>query len=204
MSNPLTFLLPLRYDRVREVLLVQTGDASLLAGIAERLERIFPGCSVHVLVREADAATGRALHVAHCEVARWEERFDLLARLRQKRFDATVLQLGGEASTELRLLPYLVKTKHLIAFNDQLDYFEVNVFRATALAHHFALTGGDGGLARSSFWLVRRALVAAVVGVAGFVWLLASVGWIHLRGALRRRRRARRALAGGSRDARLA
>ncbi len=204
MSNPLTFLRPLRYDRVREVLVVQTGDAELLAGILERLRQIFPGSSVHVLVREADAATGRALDVEHCEVARWEERFELLSRLRRRRFDATVLQLGGEATTELRMLPYLVRTRHLIAFNDRLDYFEINVFRLTALAHHFALTG-EAGAPRSLLWLLRRLAVAAVVRVVGFVYLLLSVAWIHVRGAWRRRRRARRAASlAGRVDPRLA
>lgn len=193
MSNPLTFLRPLRYDRVREVLLVQTGDAALLEGIVERLRSIFPGSSVHVLVREADAATGRALDVACCEVARWEERFELLSRLRRRRFDATVLQLGGETTTELRMLPYLVRTRHVIAFNDRLDYFEINVFRLTALAHHFSLTGGEAGAPRSLLWLVRRAAVATVVRVVGFVYLLLAVARIHVRGAWRRRRRARRA-----------
>jgi hypothetical protein len=204
MSTPLGFLRPLRYDRVRTVLVVQTGDAALLAGVVARVQELFPGCSVDVLVREADAAAGRALDVAHCEVARWEERFDLLARLRRKRFDATVLQLGGEATTELRLLPFLVRTRYLIAFNDRLDYFPLNVFRLTALAHHFALTSGEGGFASALLWFVRRTLVAAVAGVVGSVWLLVSVGWIHARGALRRRRRARRAPALERRGARVA
>ncbi|MEW6270129.1 MAG: hypothetical protein AB1689_12625 [Thermodesulfobacteriota bacterium] len=190
MSSPLTFLRPLRYDRVRDVLLVQTGDAALLERITGELRGLFPGCAVKLVVREADAGGARSLAVDELEVARWEERYELLARLRRRRFDVVVLQLAGAATTELRLLPFLLRTRHLIAFNDRLDYFPVNVFRLTDVTRHFS--GGDGevGLARSSFWLVRRTVGAVVLGVLGFVHLLASVGWLHLRGWLRRRRRA--------------
>jgi len=188
MSSPLTFLRPLRYDRVRDVLLVQTGNAALLEGIAGELRRLFPGGSIKLLVREADAALARALPVDDVEVARWEGRFELLGRLRRRRVDAVVLQLGG-TTTELRLLPFLLRTRYLIAFNDRLDYFPLNVFRLTALAHHFSLAEGEVGVGRSLLWMLRRAVLTAVLGVVGFVHLLVSVGWIHLRGRLRRRRR---------------
>lgn len=189
MSSPLTFLRPLRYDRVRDVLLVQTAEATPLAGIVARLRETFPGSSLQVLVREADAELARELDVESVEVARWEERFDLLSRLRRRRFDAVVLQLGGNATTELRLLPYLARTRYLIAFNDRLDYFPLNVFRLTALAHHLSLGDGEAGLGRSLFWVLRRALATAVLAVGGFFYLLISVAWLHLRGWRRRRAR---------------
>ena len=143
MSSPLTFLRPLRYDRVRDVLLVQTGSCVCLPGIVARLREIFPACSLQVLVREADGELAGSLDAERVEVARWEERFDLLSRLRRKRFDLVVLQLGSGAGSELRLLPFLLRARYLIAFNDALDYFPINVFRLTALAHHFALVPGE-------------------------------------------------------------
>lgn len=190
MSSPLSFLRPLRYDRVRDVLLVQTDPDADLAGIVARLRQLFPGCSVQVLVREADVARGRDLAVENLEVARWEERFELLSRLRRRRFDAAVLQLGGRSgSNELRLLPYLVRARYLIAFNDRLDYFPLNVFRLTALAQHLSLAQGEVGAADAMLWMARRAVVSAVANVAGLFYLVASVGWLHARGWLRRQRR---------------
>jgi hypothetical protein len=186
MSSPLSFLRPLRYDRVRTVLLVQTDAGAQLPGIVVKLREIFPGAAIHVLVREADGGLHETLRVEHFEVARWEERYDLLSRLRRRRFDAAVLQLGG--SSELRLLPYLVRARYLVAFNRTLDYFPINIFRLTALANHFSLT--QGSVLRSLFWLLRGALVSCVLGVAGLVVLLASVGRLELRGWLRRRRRS--------------
>jgi hypothetical protein len=201
VSSLLTYLRPLRYDRVRDVVLVQTGEAALLDGIVAELRRLFPGSSVKVLLREADAARARALAVEEVEVARWEGRYELLSRLRRRRIDAVVLQLGGAGTTELRLLPYLLRTRYLIAFNERLDYFPVNIFRLTSLAHHFSVAGGDAGIARSSFWALRRILAGALVGVVSFAYLLASVGWLHVRGWLRRRgrgRAARRAVRAGA------
>lgn len=198
MSSLLTFLRPLRYDRVRDVLLVQTESGVQLPGIVARLREIFPACNLRVLVREADAALAGSLEAEHVEVARWEERFDLLSRLRRRRFDAVVLQLGSRsgARSELRLLPFLVRARYVVAFNDALDYFPVNVFRLTALAHHFALVPGESGVLRSLFWMARGALLAAVLGAAGMVHLLLSVGWLHARGWWRRRRRGDVAGAG--------
>src|SRR5262245_52000475 len=123
MSSPLTFLRPLRYDLVRDVLLVQTDSGALLPGVVTRLREIFPGCSLRVVVREADGDLAGSLDAEHVEVARWEERFDLLSRLRQRRFDAVVMQLGtgSGARSELRLLPVLLRARYLIAFNDTLD-----------------------------------------------------------------------------------
>jgi len=204
MSSPLSFLRPLRYDRVREVLLVQTGAGVDLPGIVARVREIFPGCTIQVLVREADSALGAALEVERFEVARWEERFDLLSRLRRRRFDVVVLQLGATVGSELRLLPFLVRTRYLIAFNHALDYFPINVFRLTALAHHFSLVQGEGGGMRSLYWLVRGAVLAAVLRVASLTYLAVAVGRIHVRGWWRRRRRGRGTVAAAGADARLA
>lgn len=192
MSSPLTLLRPLRYDRVHEVLVVQTEKGARLAAIVARVREIFPGCAIHVLVREADAGLAGTLEVEQFEVARWEERFELLSRLRRRRFDAIVLQLGAGGGSELRLLPFLLRTRYLVAFNDGLDYFPLNVFRLTALAHHFALVQGEAGVLRALLSLVRGALVAALSGLLSLVVLLASVGRLHVRGWWRRRRRARR------------
>jgi hypothetical protein len=201
MSSPLSFLRPLRYDRVRDVLLVQTDAGARLPGIVVKLREIFPGCAIHALVREADGDLRTTLEVESFEVARWEERFELLSRLRRRRFDAVVLQLGSGGSSELRMLPYLVRARYLIAFNDTLDYFPINVFRLTSLAHHFSLTRGEAGILRSLYWLVRGALASCVLSVAGLVVLLASVARLHVRGWWRRRRRAAAAARAGARVA---
>jgi hypothetical protein len=190
MSSPLSFLRPLRYDRVRDILLVQTDPGARLPEIVVKLRETFPGAAIHVLVREAEGALRETLEVEHFEVARWEERFELLSRLRRRRFDAVVLQLGGGGSSELRMLPYLVRARYLVAFNHSLDYFPLNIFRLTALAQQFSLAEGEAGLLRSLFWLVRGALISCVLGVAGLFVLLASVARLEVRGWWRRRRRA--------------
>jgi hypothetical protein len=200
MSSPLTLLRPLRYDRVREVLLIQTETGAQLAEIVTRVRAIFPSCRIHLLVREADSGLADTIEVEQFEVARWEERFDLLSRLRRRRYDVTVLQLGSGGGSELRLLPFLMRTKYLVAFNASLDYFPLNVFRLTALAHHFALVQGEAGALRAVLSLMRGALLGAATAVAGGVVLLLSVGWLELRGWWRRRRRAANA---GIADARL-
>jgi hypothetical protein len=199
MSGPLTLLRPLRYDRVREVLVVQTETGARLGEIVARVRAIFPGCSIHLLVREAESGLAGSIDVERFEVARWEERFDLLSRLRRRRYDVTVLQLGTGGPSELRLLPFLMRTKSLVAFNASLDYFPLNVFRLTTLAHHLSLVQGEAGPLRAVLSLLRGTLLAAVSAVASVVVLLAAVGRLELRGRWRRRRRRSGAGIAGAR-----
>lgn len=199
MSSPLTLLRPLRYDRVREVLIIQTETGAQLGEIVARVREIFPGCTIHLLVREAESGLAGDVDVERFEVARWEERFDLLSRLRRRRYDVTVLQLGTGGPSELRLLPFLMRTKSLVAFNASLDYFPLNVFRLTTLAHHFSLVQGEAGPMRVVLSLVRGTLLASVSAVASVVVLLASVGRLELRGWWRRRRRPSGAGTAGAR-----
>lgn len=186
MSNPLTFLLPLPYHQIRRVLLVQTGKGEHLGALVQRLREIFPEATVEVLLREAEAGRRAEFAADRVEVACYEERFALLRRLRSQRFDVVALQLGeGDGgSGELRRLPFLLRCRAIIAFNDRMDYLPLNVFRFADIANHFGLVGpGAGGssilgfLLRLMGELVLRGLVS--------IHLLASVARIRLGAALR-------------------
>lgn len=172
MSNPLTFLLPVPYHRVRRVLVVQTGEGALLPALVQRVHEVFPRAQVEVLLREAEAKRRGEIAADRVDVARYEERFALLRQLRSRRFDVVALQLaeGGGGSGELRRLPFLLRCRAIIAFNGHLDYFPLNVFRLADVAHHFGLAGAPGS---------RSALPRAVVrfGVEGVLRVL-SAGYV--------------------------
>lgn len=187
MSNPLTFLLPLPYHRVRRALVVQTGDGARIGDVVRRVRETFPGASVEVLLREADAARRTEIAADEVRIARYEERLTLVRALRRQRFDVIAYQLDdGTARGELRRLPFLLRCRSIIAFNPRLDYFPLNVFRIADVAHHFGFAGKPGAgssvartLARVAFEAVVRPLVT--------LYLLASVARIRL-SALRRPR----------------
>ena len=190
MSSPLMLLRPLRYDRVRDVLIIQTETGAQLGEIVARVRETFPGCQIHLLVREAESRLAGSLEVEQFDVARWEERFDLLSRLRRRRYDVTVLQLGAGGPSELRLLPFLMRTESLVAFNGNLDYFPLNVFRLTTLAHHFALAQDETGPLRALGSIVRRLLLNTVSAMASAIVLPIAIGRLELRGWWRRHRRS--------------
>jgi len=184
LSNPLRFFLPFRYDSVHTVLLVQSGAAEQLPQIVRRLLDVFPGCSIEVVMREEDAVPSQQLGVARVEIARYEDRFRLVSRLRSRPVDLVVMQLSQWGNRELRLLPFLLRTRAIIAFNDHLDFFEINLFRMSALAMH--LSGQGGGIVTSAAALLRWAVVEAFLLPFSVAYLVLQAGWIHLRGALRR------------------
>lgn len=185
MSNPLTFLLPLPYHRVRRTLVVQTGEGTRLAEIVRRIRETFPAASVEVLLREADAGRRDEIAADQVRVARYEERYSLLRALRRERYDVVAFQLGdGSIGGELKRLPLLLRCRSLIAFNPTLDYFPVNVFRLADVAHHFGLAGapGSASLARTFLRVGAEVVLRPVLTL----YLLASVARIRLGGALRR------------------
>ncbi len=179
MANPLTFLLPLRYDTVRTVLLVQSGPPQLAAQVAGKLRTVFPDCEVHGVVREDDREIAGPAGFAETTVVRWEDRVDVVRRLRRRRYDAVVALLSSRGSQQLRLLPYLLRTRTILAFNDNLDYFPLHATRLASLAHHMSGRSSILGLLR---WTIGR---AAVVPFAT-LFLVASVGRIYLRSRWRR------------------
>jgi len=179
MSNPLTFLRPLRYHAVRTVLLVQSGPVAVAHQAAARVRALFPGCVLEGLIREADREEASGFD--HVTVVRWEERLAIVRRLRARRYDVVVVLLSSRGSDYLRLLPFLLRTRAILAFNDRLDYFPLHATRLGTLAHH--LSG------RATFWaLLPWAAGRFVVFPLVTLVLVASVARLYARAAWRRAR----------------
>jgi hypothetical protein len=180
MANPLTFLLPVRYHAVHSVALVESGPLELALQVARRVRELFPGCEIEGIVREVDleAASGGFDRVTP---VRWEDRTLILRRLRRRRYDAVVALLSSRHSHYLRLLPYLLRTRAILVFNDHLDYFPLHVTRLRALAHH--LSGGHEVRAALP-WLLGRLILVPLATLV----LLASTARLYARAAWKRAR----------------
>ncbi len=176
MPDLLSYLRPLRYDRVSRIALVQTGPADLVSGVIAELRRLFPDAHVEVLLREEDAALVSHLTADTARVVRFEERQGLVRELRGRSYDLIVMQLSRSGARGLRSLPFVLRGRTIVAFNDSLDHFPLNVFRLPDLASHFGLTSQGMGLVLAPLLLV---------------YLVVSTSWIRLRGLWRRLRRPR-------------
>jgi len=193
--TPFAFLRQVDWAGVRDVAIVQTGSAHRLPAVLERVRAEFPAASLLVVVAE-DATSVLLSDGIAVEVARPGHRLDLLRRLRERRFDLVVVQLEDRPLGELARLAFLLRARSMLAFNQNLDHFPVNVQRAATISQHF---GGDGrgGSALVLFGL-RKAVSAAVVGPATTAWLAVKEAWRRIRGprpraevlATRRRRGA--------------
>lgn len=181
MANPLTFLVPVRYDAVRSVALVESGPIELALEVVGRVRALFPGCEIEGIVREVDHDAAAAGDFDRLTLVRWEDRFQVLRRLRRQRYDAVVALLSSGHSHYLRMLPYLMRTRAILIFNDHLDYFPLHVTRLRSLAHH--LSGGAETRAALPWLLGRVILVplAAVVLLASTARLYARATWKRLR-----------------------
>jgi len=181
MANILTFVRPFRPDRIRSVLLVQSGPVDLALRVGERLHTMVPKDDITVVVREdhRDAMAGHDF--GEMIVVLWEDRLDVVRALRRRRFDTVAVLMSHAGSDYLRLLPYLLRTRSILAFNDNLDFFPVHVTRLTTLALHISGQRSVGGLVR---WALGRAALTCVASVL----LVAATLRIHIRGRWRRAR----------------
>ncbi len=174
MPSLLSYVRPFRYDRVSRIAVVETGPSHLVSGVLGELRRLFPDARSDVLLREEDAVLGESLEADRIYVVRYEDRPALVRSLRAETYDLVVLQLTRSGVQGLRSLPFALRGTSLMAFNDSLDHFPVNVFRVRDLASHFGL------LSRG----VSLLLAPLVLG-----YLLLSTTGIRVRGWWRRLRR---------------
>lgn len=180
MANLLSFLVPFRYDAVQRVLIVQSGPVDLAVQVAARVRQLFPDAAVEGLIREYDVDAVHRGDFDEVTVIRWEDRVETVRKLRGRRYDAVVVLHSTRESRGLRLLPYLLRTRAILLFNDHLDYFPVSILRLRDLAHHLAGRNTPGALLR---WLAGRVVLVPAAAVV----LLASTGRLYLRAARRRR-----------------
>ena len=185
--TPLAFLRQVAYAQAREVAIVQTGPADQIVRIVERAHRIFPSSELHVVLRPDSAAIREMIHGAHVEVAPAEDRQSLVARLRRKRFDVVAFQLSGDDTGDLMIVPFLLRGRSIVAFNQNLDHFPLNLDRIATLAQHFGIEGeGSAGVLHVAGRALGAVCVRAVGVPAVALWLAATAGWIHVRGFARR------------------
>ncbi len=181
MANLLTFVRPFRPDRIGSILLVQSGPVDLALRVGERLQAMLPNGEITVVVREdhRDAVAGRGF--GEVIVVRWEDRLDVIRTLRRRRFDTVAVLMSHGGSDYLRLLPYLLRTRSVLAFNDNLDFFPVHVTRVATLALHVSGRHTLGGLLR---WAAGRGTLAC----GALVVLVASTLRLQIRARWRRGR----------------
>ena len=181
MANPLTFVRPFRHHAIRSVLLVQSAPIDLALRVAARVRATFPGCEIEAVVREDDRDAVADAGFERVFVVRWEDRLEVIRRLRERRYDTVVVIMSHRGSDYLRILPYLLRTRSILAFNDHLDSFPLHVRRVATLAMHVS---GRASVAA----LVSGAASRIILGSVATLVLVASVLRIEARAAWRRAR----------------
>jgi hypothetical protein len=181
VASLLTFLRPLRHERVRSVLLLESAPIDLTLRVAARLRAIFPSCAIELVVREDDRDAVSGADFAAIMVVRWEDRLEVVRKLRRHRYDAVVVPTSHRGSDYLRALPLLLRTRAILVFNDNLDHFPLHAARLGAFAHHVSGQPSAGALLR---WIAARIVLVPLTTLL----LVASVTRLEMRAAWRRMR----------------
>ncbi len=181
MANPLALIRAVDYANIRHVLVMQTGTIEVALGVAAKLRAEFPAARIDGVVRDDDAAQVGPGVFDHQTAVRWEDRLGILRSLRRERYDAVAIVLSNVGSRAFRVLPYMLRTRNFLLFNEHLDYFPLKWSRLPSLAQHVSGQASTGALVR---WGLERVVVTPLAAV----FLMVSTARIQLRAALRRRR----------------
>jgi hypothetical protein len=179
MASVITFIRPFRPNLVNNILVVQSGPLELTLEVVDRLRTIFSKSTIEGVVCEEDRELLTDNKFDSLTIVRWEERFSALRRLRRKRYDVIVVLYSHLGSYNLRLLPYLLRTRSILIFNENMDYFPLNIWRLSALSQHIS---GSRGPISLLFWVFFRIVLVPLAAVL----LLGSIVYLYLRGGLRR------------------
>jgi hypothetical protein len=179
MANILTFLRPFRYDGVSKILVVQSGPLKLVLDSVEVLRSLFAKSTIEGVICEENHGFLTGKEFDQCTIVRWEERFEALKRLRQNHYDVVVVLYSQLGSFNLKLLPYLLRTKSILVFNQNIDYFPLNIWHLSALSQQISGSKSATGLL---FWALWRVILTPMAAV----FLIGSVARLYSRATFKR------------------
>lgn len=179
MAGILTFIRPFRYDFVSNILVVQSGPVDLTLNVVDHLRTLFVKSTIEGVVCEENRELLTGNEFDRLTIIRWEERFEALRHLRRNRYDVVAVLYGHLGSYNLKLLPYLLRTRSILVFNENIDYFPLNIWRLSALSQHVS---GSTSAISLLFWVFWRVVLTPLAAM----FLLGSVVRLYSHAALRR------------------
>lgn len=179
MAGIFTFMRPFRYHSVRNILVVQSGSVELTMKMVEYLRTLFAESTIKGVVCEEDAALLADQKFDRLIIVRWEDRFNVLKRLRAKRYDVVAALYCSVGSHNLKLLPLLLRTRYILMFNENIDYFPLTIWHFSKLTWY---ASGSSNIKGLLLWALARFVLTPLAAV----FLLGSVIFLYARGVLRR------------------
>jgi hypothetical protein len=171
--DPVRFLLADgNVSAAKTVLVVQTGAPDLLIKAVDVVRTTLPAASITVLLQRnmADKVPAR-LGIEYLE--NLGSKRALTQRLRDRRFDvAFVLYVNQPGFWKLKLLPFFIGARHVLAINEHMGWFPLSLRHAGALARHMSWRMSRHEGEGASMALAER-LVRAVAKPAVIAWLIA-------------------------------
>lgn len=175
----LTFLRPIRYDSIRKILVLQDGSVEPTLKIAGYLRTVFTNCHIHGAVCEDDVGRVPGDVFDQLTVMRWEDRFKTLQHLRESRYDVVAALHRNQGRCGLKRMPYYLRARHILIFNENYDYFPIKLWRVPTLIEHYSGSKNIAGL-------LFKLLYQLVVPLAAAVYLFGAVIYLHVRPFLKR------------------
>jgi hypothetical protein len=184
--DPVRFLLgDGNVSTAKTVLVVQTGAPDLLLKAVDVVRTTLPAASITVLLQRN--MTDRVpLREGIAYLENIGSKRAMMRRLRDRRFDvAFVLYVNQPGFWKLKLLPFFIGARHVLAINEHMGWFPLSLRQAGALARHLGWrmgrNEGEGASMALTESLVRgvaKAIVIAwLIGYEKLASLRANTSW---------------------------
>jgi hypothetical protein len=157
----------------KTVLVIQTGSPELLTQAVDLIRTQLPRAALTVLLQRnmRDKVPVRE-GVEYLENT--GSKRGLTARLRARRFDvACVLYVNHPGYWKLKLLPFLIGARHVLAVNEHMGWFPINLRDARRLAGHLRWRAGSQARSSRTSVELAKSAVAAVARPLAIGWLIA-------------------------------
>ena len=180
------------HDRVRRVLVLQTANPPSFNKILCAVRRRFEGAEIEMAIHAETEKTLPRDHGCRMLFINRKNKSECVKELKSRGYDTVVVQFCAERGFwKLKLLPFLLGARQVLAYNESADAYALNRRHARIIFLHVKWragqfirrgTGAHGSLLRA---LAAKTLRRALAGPA-FLWLLwRAAGW-----ELKRRRNA--------------
>jgi len=165
----------------KTALVIQTGSPELFVKAVDLVRTALPSTTVTVLLQRnmAGKVSARA-GVEYLENT--GSKRALVRRLRERRFDAAfMLYFNQPGFWKLKILPFMIGARRVLAINENMDWFPISLRHATALARHLSWRAGQHTDHESALKSMAVGGVRAVAKVAVIAWLILYERFASLR-----------------------
>lgn len=167
-------------ERVKRVLVAQSGSPGLFLDILRAVQERFGGAEIHVAIHDYCLPYLSPDHTQRFFLVDRNDKLGFIRRMRRNAYDTVVICVTGEPDFwKLKLMGFCLRAKQVLCYNEHGGGFVCNRWHRAAVLKHLRYRLSRSSPGRRSFRItvLSRFLRVSLGGVAFLVWMLRATIW---------------------------